>query len=75
MNNSTPSSPLAIDRLLEMDWEDSHAEIAKLEDATIKVSGGVTVHSGKHPEHGNIHIILPPFGMSILCLPFAIRSF
>jgi hypothetical protein len=66
---------LANPRFIEIPLERVQEEIRKLEGATYSDTGGVEVHSGKHPEHGNIHIIIPPIGDSLLLLPFVIQQF
>lgn len=49
-----------------------------VEQMTVKVREdleGVTVYSGAHPEHGNIHVVIPAMGEGLLLLPFAIHEF
>lgn len=76
MSNETSSiSSDSIKRLIRVGWEDVHQHIALLQGATFVDTGGAEIHSGLHPEFGNIHIVVPPMGDGILLLPFAIHDF
>ena len=62
-------------RLLELGFEQAHAEAQKLAHVERVDTGGTEVYSGTHPVYGNIHIVIPAFGESILLLPFVVRQF
>ncbi|MBA8881767.1 hypothetical protein [Phyllobacterium myrsinacearum] len=62
-------------RYQNVTFENAYYEIEKLENHELRQQGGVDVHSGTHPVHGNIHIIIPPMGDGLLLLPFVIQRF
>jgi hypothetical protein len=61
--------------IIDMGWEEIHEEIAKLEHAVCTERPGVVVHTGVHPTHGAIHIVVPMAGDGILLLPFVFQAF
>lgn len=69
----TKTSPFI--RNLSMDFEAAHEAVDEMENVTVEELQGVTVYSGKHPKHGNIHIVIPALGDSLLLLPFAFHDF
>jgi hypothetical protein len=72
------TSPLTHDQInscQELDFETAIIEADKLENANRQEAGGCTVYTGRHPEHGDIHIIIPPLGGGLLLFPFVSRIF
>ncbi|MER9176279.1 hypothetical protein NKI86_31650 [Mesorhizobium sp. M0320] len=59
----------------EISYEQAYEEIAKMADVEVAEADGVTVHLGTHPDHGRIHVIIPPAGNGMLLFPFAIQEF
>jgi len=59
----------------EIDFETALLEAEKLENSNRQEIAGSTIYTGTHPEHGNIHIIIPPLGGGILVFPFVSRVF
>ncbi|MGV1754798.1 hypothetical protein [Agrobacterium sp. CG674] len=62
-------------RNISVSFEAAYEAVALLENSQVEESGGVTVYSGRHPEHGNIHIAIPAIGNGMLLLPFALHDF
>lgn len=56
----TEKSPFL--RNLSMSNEDAYVLAAELEEKQEEVVNGVTIYSGRHPQHGNIHIVVPAIG-------------
>ena len=44
--------------------------VAELEDPIKLDTGAMVVYTGHHPQHGRLHIVIPPMGMSLF-LPAA----
>ncbi|RWB95670.1 hypothetical protein [Mesorhizobium sp.] len=59
----------------EISYEQAYEEVAKMPDAEVSETDGVTVYLGTHPDHGRIHIIIPSAGVGMLLFPFAIQEF
>lgn len=57
-----------------IDFDLAHDEGVNLLNGIRTDIDGTTIYSGTHPEHGNIHIIVPPFGSGILLFPFETRA-
>ena len=64
-----------VDAAQEIDFETALSEAERLENCIKRESAATTVYSGRHPDHGDIHIIVPPIGNGYLLFPFAIRDF
>lgn len=62
-------------RNIMVSFEAAYEAVALLEEKQVHEMQGVTVYSGKHPEHGNIHITIPAIGDGLLLLPFALHDF
>lgn len=62
-------------RNIMVSYEAAYEAVAVLEDKRVDELEGVTVYSGRHPEHGNIHITIPALGDGMLLLPFALHEF
>jgi hypothetical protein len=62
-------------RNIMVSFEAAYEAAALLEDKQVLELEGVTVYSGKHPEHGNVHITIPAIGDGLLLLPFALHAF
>lgn len=61
-------------RNLSMSYEDAYDAVNAMTDVQEVTRDGVTVHSGFHPEHGAIHVIIPALGDGMMLLPFALRD-
>jgi hypothetical protein len=59
----------------EIPFDLAWAEGASLVNCVRTDKEGVTVFTGTHPEHGNIHIIIPAVGQGLLLFPFVIQDF
>ncbi|QIG75652.1 hypothetical protein EVC20_081 [Rhizobium phage RHph_Y2_17_1] len=64
-----------LDAIKEIPFDVAWAEGAKLVDGVRTDKEGVTVFTGTHPEHGNIHIIIPAVGQGLLLFPFVVQEF
>lgn len=62
-------------RNISVSYEAAYEAVGLLKDVQTEESGGITVYSGHHPEHGNIHIAIPAIGDGMLLLPFALHDF
>jgi len=60
-------------RVRNISYENAMDLIEGLSDRQRHDHGGVEIYSGKHPQHGEIYIVLPPVGGGILLLPFVIQ--
>ena len=54
--------------------EDAEMAVDQLVNAQKSDGGNLTIYSGQHPDHGNVYIVIPPFGSSYLLLPIEDRS-
>jgi hypothetical protein len=74
-------NPTPFLRNLSMTNEDAYMMSFELEEKQEEVMNGCTIYSGKHPEHGNIHIVIPAMGDNAKALlpfnlkPVVLRSF
>lgn len=66
---------LEVIRDIALDYESAVFAIAELEGKQIRELDGTTVYSGRHPTHGNIHIVMPAIGDGLMLLPFVFRDF
>jgi hypothetical protein len=64
-----------IEAIQDMPYDVAWEEGAKLVNVVRTEKNGVTVFTGTHSEHGNIHIIIPAFGDGILLMPFVTHDF
>ena len=64
-----------INSIEEIPFDVAWAEGEQLANLHRTDKDGVTVLTGTHPEHGNIHIIIPAFGGGLLLFPFVIQQF
>lgn len=71
MTNSNETSL----RNIMVSFEAAYEAVSLLENKQVAELEGVTVYSGKHPEHGNIHITIPAIGDGLMLLPFALHDF
>lgn len=55
----------------DIPYDAAWVEGSKLEGCVRTEREGATVFTGVHPEHGNIHIVIPPVGNGLLLFPFA----
>lgn len=67
-------------RNLSIDNESAYMLAMELEERQEDAMNGCTIYSGKHPEHGNIHVVIPAIGDAKALLPFqtkpvVLRSF
>lgn len=60
-------------RNLDLSNEDAYLMGTALEDVQVDELNGVTIYSGKHPEHGNIHVVVPAIGDAKVLLPFELK--
>jgi hypothetical protein len=61
-------------RNLSMSNEEAYELSFELEDKQVEELNGCTIYSGKHPEHGNIHVVIPAIGdRAKALLPFALK--
>jgi hypothetical protein len=63
-----------IEAVQEVPYDLAWVEAANLANVQRTDKNGVTVFTGTHSEHGNIHIIIPAFGDGILLMPFVIQD-
>lgn len=56
--------------------EQAYDEADKLSEKTEHHADGVTIIKGKHPQHGSVILIIPPFGevMQMSLQPMAIHN-
>ncbi|TDW20535.1 hypothetical protein EV128_125165 [Rhizobium azibense] len=59
----------------EIPFDVAWAEGGSLANVVRTDTNGVTVFAGTHPEHGNIHIIIPAVGDGLLLFPFEVQDF
>jgi hypothetical protein len=50
----------------DVSLEQAHEEIARMGDVKEVHRDGVSVYRGIHPTHGEISVIIPPFGESMI---------
>ncbi|MBD9511661.1 hypothetical protein IB265_33435 [Ensifer sp. ENS10] len=67
-------------RNLSIDNESAYMLAMELEERQEDAMNGCTIYSGKHPIHGNIHVVVPAIGDAKALLPFqtkpvVLRSF
>ncbi|OWZ90473.1 hypothetical protein B9J07_28215 [Sinorhizobium sp. LM21] len=67
-------------RNLSIDNESAYMLAMELEERQEDAMNGCTIYSGKHPTHGNIHVVIPAIGDAKALLPFqtkpvVLRSF
>ncbi|WP_276122595.1 hypothetical protein [Pararhizobium qamdonense] len=74
-NNERTLPKTALNSIEEIPFDLAWVEGAKLENSVRTDRAGATIFSGKHPEHGNIHIIIPSFGEGLLLFPFVVQDF
>jgi len=70
----TAAAPSMIENI-SVSYEAAYEAVSEM---TVKIRedlNGVTVYSGYHPEHGNIHVVIPAMGDGLLLLPFAFHDF
>ncbi len=64
-----------IDAIQEIPQDLAWSERERLVNCKRTDWAGVTIFTGTHPEHGNIHIVIPSFGEALLLFPFESRDF
>ncbi|SOC90122.1 hypothetical protein SAMN05216358_0146 [Rhizobium sp. AN5] len=67
-------------RNLSFTNEQANEVAMELENREVEEMNGCTVYSGKHPIHGNIHVVIPAIGdakglLSFEVKPVVLRSF
>ena len=62
-------------RNIMVSFDAAYEAAEQLEDKQVIELEGVTMYSGKHPQHGSIHITIPAIGDGLLLLPFALHDF
>ncbi len=60
-------------RNLSFDNESANEIAMELEGREVEEMNGCTIYSGKHPVHGNIHVIIPAIGDAKALLPFDLK--
>ena len=65
------SSPFL--RNLSINNEDAYQLAMELEGRQEDSVNGCTIYSGKHPVHGNIHVVIPAMGDAKALLPFELK--
>lgn len=60
-------------RNLSFTNEQANEVAMELEDRQVEEMNGCTVYSGKHPVHGNIHVVIPAMGDAKALLPFDLK--
>jgi hypothetical protein len=60
-------------RNLSLANEDAYILASELEDKKTDEVNGCTIYSGKHPEFGNIHIVIPALGDAKALFPFELK--
>lgn len=60
-------------RSLSFTNEQANEVAMQLEGLEVEEMNGCTIYSGKHPEHGNIHVVIPAMGDAKGLLPFDLK--
>ena len=60
-------------RNLDLSNEDAYLMGTALENVQVDDMNGCTIYSGKHPEYGNIHVVIPAMGGAKALLPFELK--
>ena len=60
-------------RSLSYSNEQANELAMELEDREVEEINGCTIYSGKHPTHGNIHVVIPAMGDAKALLPFELK--
>lgn len=60
-------------RNLSMNNEQAYLVAQELVDREEEFMNGCTIYSGKHPVHGNIHVVIPAMGEAKALLPFEVK--
>lgn len=60
-------------RNLSLSNEQANELAMELEDRKVDDMNGCTIYSGKHPAHGNIHVVIPAMGDAKALLPFELK--
>ena len=60
-------------RSLSYSNEQANELAMELEDRQVEELNGCTIYSGKHPAHGNIHVVIPAMGDATALLPFNLK--
>ena len=60
-------------RNLSFTNEQANEVAMELEDRQVEEMNGCTIYSGKHPVHGNIHVVIPAMGDAKALLPFDLK--
>lgn len=61
-------------QIIDLTHEEAYEEAARLEDQTREDKTASTVFRGNHPEYGNVIIVIPPLGESLLMKPLAVLN-
>ncbi|QIG69112.1 hypothetical protein EVB78_079 [Rhizobium phage RHph_N1_15] len=64
-----------LNSIQEIPFDLAWVEGEKLVDGVRTDKEGVTIFTGTHPEHGNIHILIPTVGQGLLLFPFVVQDF
>ena len=60
-------------RNLSINNDEAYILAMDLEDRQEDNVNGCTIYSGKHPVHGNIHVVIPAMGDAKALLPFSVK--